>query len=405
MFAKSELIAVAVNLLLSAPLLLSATSVAGEIEFSGEAGFEPRIFVNDPRFEGQLENVQPSLIFRPWSRWESDNRQHQSSFVPFFRIDGKDDERKHFDIREAYWRYFAEEWEVLVGLSSVFWGVTESRHLVNIVNQIDQVEDIDGEDFLGQPMIQFGTLRAFGRFDLFVLTGFRERTFPGKRGRLRTPIPVDQDAAQFESSREDAHIDIALRYAHTMGDWDLGASYFRGTGREPRLLPNTTGARLVPHYDLINQVGADIQYTRGAWLWKFEGIVREGQGDTFGAAVAGIEYTFYQVFDGNSDLGVLAEYLRDERDQDKAPGAPFDDDLFVGARLALNDIQDTSALIGGVVDLNDQTTSFRIEAQRRIGEAWTLEVYSQWFVNIDNKNILASVRDDDFIVVRLACHF
>ena len=33
-------------------------------------------------------------------------------------------------------------------------------------------------------------------------------------------------------------MDFALRYSHYIGDWDIGAHWFHGTGREPnRTLP------------------------------------------------------------------------------------------------------------------------------------------------------------------------
>ena len=54
--------------------------------------------------------------------------------------------------------------------------------------------------------------------------------------------------------------------------------------------------RLIPTYDLINQVGVDIQYTHAAWLLKFEGLWRAQHGDHFYAMTTGFEYTLYQLF-------------------------------------------------------------------------------------------------------------
>jgi hypothetical protein len=123
------------------------------------------------------------------------NRRQQIRIAPFLRLDSLDDERTHFDIREAYWRNLWESWELTVGFNRIFWGVTESRHLVDVINQTDQVEDIDGDEKLGQPMIQLITDRPWGRLEAFALIGFRERTFAGPDGRLRTPLPVDNNAA------------------------------------------------------------------------------------------------------------------------------------------------------------------------------------------------------------------
>ncbi len=383
----------------------AGAAVAGEFEFTGSLVGEVRGFVQKPKFSGQFSHFQPSLAITPELSYDSDDRRHQASVVPYLRLDARDDERTHADLREGYWRYIGDDWEALVGVNTVFWGVTESRHLVNVINQIDQVEDIDQEDFLGQPMVNLATQQDWGRLDVFVLPGFRERTFPGRKGRLRTALPVDEDAAGFDSGLGQAHVDVAARYAHFFGDWDVGAYYFYGTGREPRLVPNATATRLEPRYDLIHQGGLDLQYTQDAWLWKLEAIVREGQGGVFAAAVGGFEYTFFQVFETAADLGLLAEYLYDGRDEDEAPISSFDNDFFVGSRLALNDVQNTTALVGAVVDVEDQSTALFVEAERRLGDSWKLELESRLFLGVSDSNPLNAFEDDDFVVLRLSYFF
>ena len=387
------------------PLVLVAASgagaSAGELEFTGEVSGQLRFFPESAQFPGQFETVQPSLALEAEAYWESDDRAHSLVFVPFVRFDGQDSNRTHGDIREAYWRYGEDDWEILVGLNRVFFGVAESRHLVNVVNQIDQVEDVDEEDFLGEPMVMFATQQDFGQFSFFALPGFRERTFPGSVGRLRAPLPIDEDATGYESPLGQASVDALLRYSHFFGDWDVGAYYFYGTSREPRLIPNGGGTALNPFYDQIHQVGVDVQLTTDAWLWKFEGIVRAGHGDVFGAWVGGFEYTIFQIAESDADLGLLAEFLYDGRDPASAPVTPFDNDLFVGARLALNDVQDTSVLAGAVMDVLDGTTSMRIEAERRLGDSFKIEAEAQFIVNAAGSNPLAALEQDDFLSLNL----
>ena len=76
----------------------------------------------------------------------------------------------------------------------------ESRHRVDYINQTDGVEDVDGEDKLGQPMLNLGLQRDWGDLNFFYLPYFRERTFPGTKGRLRAPLVVDTDRARYEAS-------------------------------------------------------------------------------------------------------------------------------------------------------------------------------------------------------------
>ena len=390
------------------------------LEITGELAAEFRSFPQEGQFRGQLEHFQPSTYLELDFQWENEDRDTQISFSPFFRLDGQDEERTHFDVREAYIRHTAGDWEFLAGVNRVFWGVTESRHLVNIINQIDAVEDIDEEDFLGQPMLQVGRQTDFGRFDLFVMPAFRERTAAGIDGRLRGPIAVDTEAARFESDLEEWRPEVALRYSHFIGDVDVGLHFFHGTGREPDLLFTAAGDRAVPRYTIINQVGLDLQYTTDAWLWKFEGLVREGQGDTFAAAVAGVEYTVFQVLDTNADLGLIAEGLYDGRDTSVAPnardladglvaGSVFptisDRDLFLGTRLGLNDVQDTSFLAGMIIDLKDGPASFRLEAERRIGDNWSAALEATVFLEDDPSNSASTFKRDSFINLRLSRFF
>ncbi len=403
-FSLNRTFTVYLSLLFVAGLALSEEE-QGSWEFSGFIGLETRVFPENAAFSQQLADFQASLSIEPELTWENEEGSRQIGLVLFGRLDSEDGERSHFDIREAYWRGVSDQWEVTMGLTRVFWGVTESRHLVNIINQIDQVEALDEEDFLGQPMLQISRQTSFGLFSSFVLPRFRERTFPGRSGRLRGPLSVDRDSALYESGAGKWHVDYALRYSHYIGDWDLGLSYFYGTSREPRFHLSIDGKQLIPVYDLIHQIGFDLQYTRDAWLWKFEGIVREGQGDTFGSIVGGLEYTFYQTFGGNMDIGLLAEYLYDGQDQGFAPPTIFDNDLFTGARFAFNDVSDTAILAGTVVDLDDGTASIRVEAERRLGDSYKIEVVAQAFSSVAPRNTAFAFRNDSYLQVSLSRFF
>jgi hypothetical protein len=280
--------------------------------------------------------------------------------------------------------------------------------LVDDINHTDLVEDLDQEQKLGQPMIGLTLERDWGLVEVFAMPYFRERTFPGVDGRLRTPLVVDTDQAIYESSAEQHHTDIALRWSHYYGDVDIGVSAFHGTGREPKLLPSPDGPdvnelSLVPFYHQVTQLGVDLQYTREAWLWKLEAMGRDGLDDRFFAAVAGFEYTFYGINEGSSDLGVIVEYLHDDRGLSE-PQTAFDDDVFIGARWALNDMQDTSLLAGVVLDTNESEWFFNLEAQRRIGEDYFAEARVRIF-NGDPAGQLFIFDQEDYVQLSLAKYF
>ena len=167
---------------IGAALAIGSDAVAGEWDFSASVATEVRIFPNDPAFPGQDDNLfSPSVAVEPGIVYEWNDGDDRLTFVPFLRWDADDDERSHVDVREANWLRFGDDWDLVVGIDKVFWGVTESRHLVDIVNQTDGVEDIDNEDKLGQPMINLTLQRDWGALSFFVLPAFASAPF--RRGR------------------------------------------------------------------------------------------------------------------------------------------------------------------------------------------------------------------------------
>jgi len=150
-----------------------------------------------------------------------------------------------------------------------------------------------------------------------------------------------------ESAAEEKHIDFAVRYSHSIGDWDIGLAHFYGTSREPRLLSQqdlSGNPILIPFYDIIHQTSADVQLTDGNMAWKLEALHRSGRRDAYNAMVAGFEYTFVEVMGGVVDVVALAEYRYDGRG--KSALTIFQDDVAVGVRLSFNDVQSSQALMG-----------------------------------------------------------
>jgi hypothetical protein len=384
---------------------------AAEWTLVGSVGPEIRLFVDDPEFAGQDDrHFSPSIVAEPelTVRWNND--ADRITVTPFARYDANDSRRSHFDLREANWLHTGHGWDLLAGLGKVFWGVSESRHLVDIINQTDAVEDIDQEDKLGQPMIALTLERGWGALRLFVLPGFRERTFPADDARLHGPTLINQDST-YDSGAKNRHVDFAVRWSHAIGDLDVGLAHFHGTSREPRLLTvlrSDMALISTPHYDQIDQTSVDAQLTDGATLWKLEAMTRSGHGKRFAAAVAGLEHTIFDFWKSGADLGLLAEYLydgRENQDETKAPETALENDVFIGLRLTLNDEQNSAMLLGAVVDRVNQSTLISIEAERRIGDNWRGEINARLFRNVTNRDGLARIGNDGFVALRLSRFF
>jgi hypothetical protein len=374
-------------------------------EFSGFVGGETRVFTQSAIHDGQKDH-SASFVLQPeyYHEWEGGS---SFTFVPFYRLDSADSERTHFDLRELSYIWLQDDFELRLGVRKVFWGVTEVVHLVDIINQTDLVENSDTEDKLGQPMVNLSLARDWGTVDLFMLPFFRERTFPGRSGRLRSALVVDTDRAVYESAAEEWHTDWAVRYSHFFGDWDVGLYHFIGTGREPTLLPGSDSsgnAILIPRYEQINQTGLDVSYVINDWLWKLEALYRSGQGaEDYFSWTGGFEYTFTRFMDSEMDLGLVMEAIFDERG-DRAT-TPLENDIALALRLAVNDPQSSEALLGFVQDVKGNARSVFLETSRRFGDNWKLTVEMRAAFSQPESDLLFDQRADDLLQVELNYFF
>jgi len=398
-------------------LFVATAARAGE--WRGYAAGELLGFLEDPMQPAQHDGYA-ALAFEPEYFHEWNNRHDLFTFKPYLLADTHDSRRTHVDLRELSWIHAARDWETNVGISKVFWGVTEAAHLVDVINQTDRVVDEDGEDKLGQPMAKLSLIRDWGVLDLFVLPGFRERTFPGRAGRPRFGIPVSDDA-RYESGARDHHIDFAARWSNSIGAFDIGIAHFTGTSREPRFIAlpgaigGTTVSEITPYYEIINQTSLDLQATSGGWLWKLEAVTRSGQGERFDSMAGGYEYTFVGVNDSAVDVGMITEYLYDSRGDDIDPAtvlasrpfalSPFQNDLVLGTRITLNDVASSELLFSVIFDLEGGGQSFNLEASRRLGNAWKLSLEARGLANIPSDDVFASLADDTRLRIELARYF
>ena len=415
------------------PLVLWAAGPVNAAQWLPDADFEVsleyREFLQQPWLDDQPERGV-SVYGLGDMAWDTGDSS-RLTFKPFYRYDSEDSERTHGDIRELQFQWWGSSWEVRAGIGKVFWGVTESLHLVDVINQTDQVEAVDGEDKLGQPMLHGIWLHDAGTLEAFVLPYFRERTFSSEDGRPSALLPVK--SAVYQSSDKENHIDLALRWSRSfeIDGWplDISADIFSGTSRQPFLLPDITlvdGNPLVsglrPYYPQVTEAGMTLQHTVGSWLWKLEALhrdydasaqqVAEDAGNEtlqdHQAMVGGFEYTLVGPFgdccDSPLDLGILMEYQGDLRSEE---GGLAQNDLFVGTRWAFNDADSSEVLVGFTQDLDySGSRSLMVEASTRMTSFSTMSLNLWWFA-ADNREdeVLYSIRQDDFVELSYTVFF
>ena len=383
-------------------------------KFSGTLGVAGRWYPDPGAHPGQRAHGNGFVAAAEFLLEDAAGRSF--TLAPFFRYDAADSQRTHAHLQEAYLLVFGEigvnEWELRLGLDRVFWGVTESQHLVDIVNQIDLVEHPNEKARLGQLMAHLTWSGDWGALELFGMTWHRGRTSAGRSGRPRLPLVIDEDHALYESGAEEWHFDVAARYSNSLGPFDVGLSAFDGTSREPFLLPaiNDDGAPiLAPYYGQIRQFGLDTQLTTGSWLFKLEAIHRAGarnnvgRDEDFAAFVFGGEYTFYSILSSAVDLSLLSEWNYDERRR-RATNR-FQNDLFFATRLGFNDVQDTEIVAGVLIDVDYDSNFVSVEFNRRLSDNWSVHVETVILLNVGATDLLYATRRDSFVGLDLTYNF
>ena len=380
-------------------------------EISGTVSFEHRGHLDDPAHNGQrssLTSVSANVTFY----FENDDYR-SFTLTPNLRYDAVDSERNLADLKEAYFLTFGDigqgEWELRLGFDQVFWGVVESRNIVDIVNQTDVADHPDEKSKLGQLMAHLTFTGDLGTLELFAMPFHRLRTYPGTKGRFRSQIPVDNNRATYESEHEERNIDWAAQYSNSFGLLDFGISTFYGTSREPKLVPSED-RMLIPHYETIRQFGLYGQVTTGPYLFKLEAIDRRGasnligQKENYKAYVLGAEYSFYSIFDSQIDMTLFVERTYDTR-KSRATNA-FEDDIFLTSLFTFNDVNSTEFVAGTLISRDRESQTLALEFSRRLTDQWALEIDSLFVLNANATDlVLKPVENDSFIALKLNYSF
>ena len=359
-------------------------------------------FVNKQDFEWD-----PSLWFDV--SYSNNETRLDFAFKPVFGIAPNNNEVPNFDVSELFVRKQYQDWQWQVGMDTIFWGVAESRHLVDTVNQIVFVRNLEGESKLGELILRLDYFTENGRLSFLSLPAFRERRFAEHTDRLSIPGQVI-DSTFVGQSKHD-HSSYIVRYSMVLDDWDLAAYHYDGMGREPTIIPSEDMSRglnnsgLIAVYQHLTQWALEAQYTSDNWLGKFEAVHRDKyvSGDSW-AYIAGLEYYFYGVFLGTKDLSVLVELLRDT-DQFTQENKSFNNSTFAGLRLTWNDDAETSLLLGTMIDNNGDSITVKGNFDTRINDNLSIKIEARVFTEQERFQPLYAYKDDDFFQVTLNYFF
>lgn len=382
------------------------TSQSHALDLENKLTLETRIFPDKTTNEIEhRENL--SAAYEPTIKESSLSKKTEFTFTPFGRIDEQDSSRTHLDIRELNIHGKEDSWEYLAGISRVTWGHCASFHIVDFISQLDFVEHPVWQPKMGQQMVNLKKHFDNHGFEVFVLPGFRERSFVGRDGRIRFTPRFDMSQTTYESSAEENHTDLAGRYFYKDDVLDLGIYHFWGTSRDPSVTPSTDtdgNDVFALYYPIVHQTASHIKAQIGDTTLKFEGVHRVGQGDVFNATITGFEHSFKKVFNSNYDLNWLTEYHYTDS---RSAGAltPFENDLFVGAILFLNDEGKSWIGAGEIFDMSSSAQSIVVLFHTKLTDSLKLATEYRGLTALPSDDPVYSIRRDGFFQAELIYTF
>ena len=380
---------------------LVASQNAAAIDYKAYGFIQPEIttfFNGDGRHD--QSNSNQSIFVKGTFITYLNNGDQKITINTTGRIDEKDSERSYIDFQKFKYEQYFDDITLKIGNELIFWGVNESFNIVDIINQSNLAEDISGTKKFGQPMISLNYYHSYGNFDLLIMPFFKERIFPGRNGRPRLALEVDESTVAYESSSKKNKIDAAVRYSTVYDDYDIGIAHFYGNNRSPELNVNPLSQKLDAYYPILSQTSLDIQSTKGAWLYKLETLTaKNGEERHFGIA-GGTEYTIYGLRETTSDLGIIVEYTFDDRND-----FAFNNEGVLALRWTKNDIKSTSLLAGLVADMSGSSNRFFAEFEQRIRD--DLKVFIDMSINgeIDADDFTYAFEEDSQLTLKIAKYF
>ncbi|PSW22273.1 hypothetical protein C9I98_03145 [Photobacterium sanctipauli] len=344
---------------------------------------EERLYQTSYGVQGQAE-WQGSLANLPWR------------VAIFGNWDEQDPERRYWDIREAHATKIWQDFELTAGISRVFWGVSESINVVNVINQADLTESFDGKVKLGQPMISLFYAASEADITLIYMPVFRERLYPL---RPNTGMKL-ADNAVFEDGKEDGGWATRAKFYTDNGEWAIGA--FTGTRRVPILRPSPSSGRLMPYYIQTHNLLFDGLYLGEVLTPKIEVKAGRELDDNFVAINAGVEYRTYPNISNLNEVTLIGEYLYDSRKETVENHGQ--NDVFIGMRAEIGTDSDMKLLFSH--DLSYASQYLELSLQYRINDYVRLMGKATSIMNASPDDMsLYPYKDEDFVRASLHVAF
>ena len=372
--------------------MLCITQSVAFAELSGSVTTSYSRFPNSlaTSFEDNLTVEFKALGYTNFLEWNID-------YELVFRNSLYDKGKNIIEPRELFVKKSFGDFDIYVGNRQFFWGITESKNVVDFVNQLDSAAGNSKEDKLGATSISMEFYLQNAEIQYVFMPYFRERTFNAENAHPGLGLPLNK--ATFSEDKGLMGGDHALRYSNLYGDLDVGISGFYGTAREPILSFNNNGT-VTPYYPEYQALGLDIQFTGDNTLYKGEFVKGFQDEIEISAYVIGLESTIYSVASSSWDIGLIGELQFDNRVQ--AAAQKFN---VGGLRFTANNVSDSNLLFLYATDEAGEQLTYTAQFSHRLKSGLKLETEYTEFYSSVNGLPFSNLIDDSYFQVSVGYFF
>ena len=368
---------------------------------SGHISIDQRFFDNDGVEISNDRGFAVSTNLRSKFSW----RGVDFSGNVMGRVDDQDPTRNIFILQEAMLRYKLGTWEIFGGFEKFNLGAHEVFKPADNLNARNFDSDVENTEKFGE--LTYGVKKSFSWWDVsfFALPGEERHYIPGASSRLGVGIDVqDVEYVQNITGEEyNNELGVIANFYADLGDFSI--FYLNHLDKKLPIFGNVDyitditltlcgaivcpadGTLNTPYYYETKEYGASASIVLSDFILKADVVSRNyntsvdiltingfERPENHTDAAIGLEYTQY--LDSGLELRYLAEYARvfGVSEEVAVKSFIFQDDLYVGVHLTLNDPMDTKFNIGGVIDLSGKSEGLYFASfDRRLSQSWRIK--------------------------------
>ena len=278
-----------------------------------------------------------------------------------------------FNLKRLNASYATENLRFLVGYDLLRWGKTSLYSPVDSINAIDYREDITGQQKRGQLIVSAKAVDLFGgTAELVLVPNNQDDELP----EFTTGMPLRM--AKIEPDRDQGG--AALRYSKKIGGFHLGVSAQDMVAHQRQVLGmqlTPDGVALLSSQPRARFVGFELQKDLSSALIFSADVAagnsqlgRSSSWDDFHAYSLGLDYSLPFAFSDEHTANLVLEKHYDSRDA-LAPTF-YQDDWYLGATYALNDVSNTLVRAGVIQDSEYRTDIYTASLARQFLEGRAL---------------------------------